>query len=126
GEELVPARSRDALDLLAEIAREAIDEERHEQLEIARAVAQRRHHDREDVQAEEEIRAEAPLRDLLLEVAIRRGDHAHVDALGLRRADRLDLALLEHAQELHLRVERELADFVGEDRAAGGDLEAAD
>ena len=48
------------------------------------ALAQRRHHDREDVQAEEEIGAEAPGGDLLLEVAVGRRDHAHVDLARLR------------------------------------------
>ena len=43
------------------------------------------------------------------------------DRLG--RADALDLAVLEHAQQLHLHAERQLADLVEEDRAAVGRLE---
>src|SRR5207247_6161459 len=37
-----------------------------------------------------------------------------------------ELALLENAQQLHLRLERQLADLVEEDRATGGELEPAD
>ena len=39
---------------------------------------------------------------------------------------RSNVALLEHAQELHLRARRDLADLVEEERAAVGLLEAAD
>ena len=45
---------------------------------------------------------------------------------GFLRADRVDLALLQRAQQLHLRVERQLADLVEEQRAAVGLLELAD
>ena len=45
--------------------------------------------------------------------------------MGARAADALELALLEHAQELHLGHRRELADLVEEQRAAVGQLEAA-
>ena len=41
-------------------------------------------------------------------------------------ADGLELALLEHAQELDLGLRRQLAHLVEEDRAAVGQLEAAD
>ena len=40
-------------------------------------------------------------------------------------ADALELALLQHAQELRLQVERHVADLVEEERAAVGQLEAA-
>ena len=39
-------------------------------------------------------------------------------------ADALELALLQHAQQLRLRLERQLADLVEEQRAAVGELEA--
>ena len=45
--------------------------------------------------------------------------HPHVDALRARVADRHDLALLEEAQQLGLHVDRQVADFVEEERAAG-------
>ena len=59
---------------------------------------------RDDVQAEEQVLAEAPRRDLGLEVAVGRGDDAHVDLDRLGRADAADLALLQHAQQLHLHL----------------------
>ena len=50
---------------------------------------------------------------------------ADVDLDRLLAADALEPALLEHAQELGLQAERQLADLVEEQRAAVGHLEAA-
>ena len=72
-----------------------------------------------------EVGAEAARGDLGVQVAVRRGDDAHVDAQAARAADALELALLQHAQQLRLRLERQLADLVEEQRAAVGELEAA-
>src|SRR5436189_120777 len=68
--------------------------------------------------------AEAAVGDRLLEVLVRRRDDADVDVDGLRAAEARELALGEHAQELHLRGERHLAHLVEEERAAVGELEA--
>src|SRR5262249_42491371 len=43
----------------------------------------------------------------------------------LRGAERGERLLLEHAEELHLKVERQLADLVEEERPAGGGGEPA-
>ena len=45
--------------------------------------------------------------------------------VGLRVAERLDLARLEEAQELRLDVEAEVADLVEVERAAGGGADDA-
>ena len=45
---------------------------------------------------------------------------------GAARADRLHFAILQHAQQLDLRIERHFADFVEEDRAHVGGDELAD
>ena len=54
------------------------------------------------------------------------GDDADVDAIGRRAAQPLDLPFLEHAQQLDLHVQRQVADLVEEDRRVVGELEAAD
>ena len=76
-------------------------------------------------QAIEEIRAEALLPDRLGEVAIGGGDQPDVGLDRLRGADPLELPLLQDAQQLHLELERQLADLVEEERSAVGQLEAA-
>src|SRR5204862_227502 len=47
-------------------------------------------------------------------------------ASGESDADALVLALLQHAQQLALQIERDLPDFVEKDRASVGELEAPD
>ena len=59
------------------------------------------------------------------EVAVGRGDDAHVDRAARVLADAADLALLQHAQQLDLHRRRHLADLVEEQRAAVRRLEQA-
>ena len=66
-----------------------------------------------------------PLATSVFEIAVGRRDDAHVDLDGLGRADAADLALLQHAQELHLHLRADLADLVEEQRPALGLLEEA-
>ena len=56
---------------------------------------------------------------------MRGGDDPHVDLARLRRPDALELAFLQHAQQLGLHVGGQVADLVEEQRAAVGQLEAA-
>ena len=74
----------------------------------------------DDVEPVVEILAEAAVREHRLEVLVGRGHHADVDALVLGRAERADLVLLQHAEQLGLERQRELADLVEEDRAGFG------
>ena len=90
------------------------------------ALAQRRHDDRDHVEAEEQILAELAALDRLLEILVGRRDHAHVHLDRARRSEPLDLLLLQDAQHLGLRLRAHVADFVQEDRPAIGLLELAD
>src|SRR5438105_4108716 len=62
-------------------------------------------------------------RDRLLEVLVRRRDHAHVDRDVAHAAHALERPLFEEPQELRLEPERHLGDLVQEDRAAARELE---
>ena len=101
----------------------------HEMLDQQRDVlapfAQRRHLDRDDVEPVEQVLEELAVGDQLPQIAIGRGDHAHVDLLRALGAERLELAILQHAQQLRLHRQRDGADLVEEDRAAVGEREAA-
>src|SRR5690606_19235084 len=90
------------------------------------AVAQRRQVDADDVQAIEQVLAEVAARHLLLEIDVGRGDDANIDLDSGGITDALELALLEHAQELDLQLRLHRADLVEEDRSAVGGFEAAD
>ncbi len=97
-----------------------------EQGNVVAPFAQGQRLDRKHVEAEVEVLAKASALHLLLQVAVGGRDHAHVDGAGALLADALEMALLQHAQQLALQLERDFADLVEEQRAAVGELEAAD
>src|SRR5207302_1749368 len=61
-----------------------------------------------------------------LQRAVRRRDDPDVGPDCVRAPDALERLLLEHAQELRLEVERQVADLVQEERAVVRELEAPD
>src|SRR5262245_25127770 len=91
--------------------------------DVLAPVPQRRDLEPEDVEAVEEIRPELALFDGGLEVPVRRRDAAEVHLDRAVAAHTRDLPFLEDAQEIRLRLERDVADLVEEDRPAVGDLE---
>ncbi len=103
----------------------ALEEVGDEQGDVLFALAERRDLDRHDVQPVEEVLAEAALLDLLLQVAVGRGDDAHVHGDQLAAADPLDLARLDRAEQLRLGLRAQVADLVEEEGAAVGQLELA-
>ena len=106
--------------------REFLREVLHERRNVVRPLAQRRIEDREHVEAIVEIAAELLVGDHLREIAVGRRHEPDVDADGAVAAQPLELLLLQHAQEFRLQLERNVADFVEEQRAAVRELEAAD
>ena len=92
----------------------------------SRALAQRRQGDRDDVQPVVEIGAERAVRDGGREIAVRRRETRTSTRGRPVAADALELALLEDAQQRDLRLRRQLAHLVEEDRAAVGGLEPPD
>src|SRR4029453_18617450 len=70
-----------------------------------------------------ELLPEAPLGDFLAEVAICRRHHPHVDIEEARPAYAANLSLLERAEELALKGQRQLADLIQEKGAAVGHLD---
>src|ERR1051326_6120480 len=115
----------DVLHLLLFRLVQLLQEEMGEERDILEALAQRRHLDGEDVEAVVEVLAHLPVLNGLLRIAVRRGDDARIDVDLLVAADAPELALLEHAQELDLQLDRHLRDLVEEHRPALGQLEVA-
>ena len=83
-------------------------------------LAQRRQPQPDDVEAVEQVLAEAPVGDERLEVGVGGGDDADVDLHRLRLAEAVDFVGLEEAQQLGLELGADLGDLVEEERAAGG------
>ena len=101
------------------------DEVVHQQRDVLRPLAERRHGDREDVQAVPQVGPEAARVHLIVEFPVGGRDQAHV---GLQRhvaPDALELAVLNGAQQFGLEVEGQFANLVEEQRAVVGNLEAA-
>src|SRR5712691_4693664 len=88
-------------------------------------VAQRRKGDGERVEAVEEILPELADGERLLEITIGGGDDAHPNLARDHVPHGLDLARLQHAEELGLHLERHVADLVEEHGAAVRPLEEA-
>ena len=105
--------------------RDVLEELLAEHGHVLGAIAQRREAQPDLREAEEEVLAEVSRVDLVAEIAVRRGDDAHVDLHRGVVTDAHDLVTLEHAQELRLERHRQLADLVDEDGAAGRRLEEA-
>src|SRR2546426_844976 len=118
-------RSRHGPGPLAVLGAEERDEVVHEHGDVILFGAERRHLDRNDVEAVVEIVAEATLADQRLEIAVGRRDHAHVHADRVLTPDALERLLLERPEHLRLRLQAHVADLVEEERAAVGELELA-
>src|SRR6266850_2987841 len=126
GTEMLHRLRRHGTDLLPEVPGEAREEEYDQLRDVRATLAKRRDLDRKHVQPVEEVGPEAPRPYRFLEIAIRRRDHPHVHPGRPARPHGFELLLLENAKKLHLRLEGQLTDLVEEDRAAIGELEAAD
>ncbi len=92
---------------------------------VLAAVAQRLELERHHVQAVEQILAEAARAHRLGEVHVGGGDEAHVDLDRARAAHALELALLDHPQQLRLQRRQQVLDLVEVERARGRHLDLA-
>ena len=110
-----------ALVACVELFQEVLDQQRN----VFAPLAQRRQGDRDHVDAVIEVLAECTARHRLLQVAVGGENQAHVHLDRFVAADALELAFLQHTQQLGLECRRDLADLVQEQRAAVRQLEAA-
>ncbi len=99
---------------------ELLDEIPHKLWNIRFSLAQRRQRDRKSIQAIIKIFPEFTVVNHLPQVPVRRHDHTNIDARGARAADRLKLALLEHAEYLGLKFQRHVTNLIQKQRAAIG------
>ena len=113
--------TRIALQSLCRARQEIIDQFRN----IFRPIAQRRHGKRNDSQSIIQVFAKTAGGNFLLQIAIARGQHAHVNIYGIAGADALERFFLQHAQQFRLQRQIDLADFVEQNRAAIGQFKAA-
>ncbi|MCY1516120.1 hypothetical protein D9M68_507340 [compost metagenome] len=125
GREPGQRRIGDALGLDAQLARALLQEVARERGHVFAAFAQRGQAQADHVEAVEQVFAEAAELHALLEILVGGGDDAHIGLHRVVAAHAVEVAVAEHAQEARLQVEGHVADFVEEQRAALGLLEAA-
>ncbi len=90
---------------------------------VIATLAQRRDRRRVDRQPVIEVGAEMPVAHTVAQVSVGRRDDAHIHLPRLVRAQALDLAVLQGAQQLGLHRQRQFADLVEQQRAAVGGIE---
>ena len=88
-----------------------------EQRDISHAIAQGRHLDFDYRDAEIKVFAEGAFADHLLQIAVGGAEHSNIDGMRNVRTQALDRPLLQHAQQLGLQREGQVADLIDEDRA---------
>ena len=91
----------------------------------SRPLAQRRDAQHRHPQPVVQVAAEPALLDFLFQVAVGRGDDAHIHFLDPGRTDGDDLLVLEEPQKFDLHAERQLADFVEKEGPLVGHLAEA-
>src|SRR5262249_42679812 len=96
-----------------------------EKRDVFLSLAQRRNAYAYDGQPMVQVRAEASSFDFARQIAVGRGNHAHVDTTVGRVTDASDGSLLQHAQQARLQLRLELADLVQEQGSLVGALECA-
>src|SRR5262249_46900563 len=107
-------------------AAEVIEEEIREGIDVVAAITEWRQGQLGKAEAGIQVFAKAFVADVLLQVLIRGGDDADIDADFLRRPDRQERMAFENAEQLGLTRRGEFADFIQEERAQIGLLEEAD
>src|SRR5262245_30611682 len=116
---------RHATDAASQPLALAGDEMTHEQRDVLASFTERRQVELHHLQAVKEVLAEGAATDARSQIDVGRGDQTKVGPHESRAAEPPELALLEHAQQLGLRVERQVADLVEKERGAVGLLEDA-
>src|SRR5438552_3849329 len=86
-------------------------------------LAQRRQHEREDINAMKQVPPKLLLADASFEIAVCGDYDANVDSDGLLSANPFDLTFFEHAQQFRLHGVRHVSNLVEKDCSAVGLLE---
>src|SRR6266478_1188209 len=116
----------DGVDGFVHGGRELFDEVPHELRNISFPFAERWQGDRENIQPVVQIFAEFIVSDHLPQVLVGRRDDANIDPRGTRASYGLELALLEHTEQLGLKLQRQVSDFIEKQRATIRQCKPAD
>ena len=103
-----------------------VEESVQQRRNVLRALAERRNHNRDDVDPIEEVLAESTFADARLKIGVGCADDPGAESDRRLAADAVKLALFEQAQELCLESRSEIADLVQKKRALAGSFGIAE
>ena len=86
--------------------------------EILKPFAQRRYRDLHHVKPVEQIVTKRAPLDRILQIGVRQSDQSRIDFDCLATAEPFKFAMLDHSQQLRLRVQRKMRNLVKHQRAA--------
>src|SRR4029079_14842517 len=101
-----------------------LEEPRREDRDVVTAIAKWGQHERDQVDAIQQILTELAAPPYPAQGAVGRRDPPDVSGPALARPEDFEAPVLQHAQQLHLRGVIEIANFVQEQGAAVGQLDA--
>src|SRR6266699_4932855 len=113
-------------DVLAGFSRMAINKIFHQQSNILSSFSKRRNLNRKNLEPIKQITTKGSAGYRSIQITIRGGDDTNVDLDGLRSSDPLEFPFLKDPQQCNLRVRRQFAHFVQENRSAVGQFKAAE
>ena len=122
--QLLQRRFGNALGLDAKLLGALLQKVARQHENIFAALAQRGQAQANHIQAVKQILAKAPFLDALLQILVRRSNHAHIGLDGAVAADTVKMAVAQHPQQARLQIKRHVADFIEKQRASVGLLEA--
>ncbi|BEH29383.1 hypothetical protein GTC054_05990 [Burkholderia pseudomallei] len=117
---------REATHAVPRVGAKALEHVPREQFDVLASRAQRRLVDAQHAQPVIQVRAETPFVHRAAQIDVRRRYDAHVDGHRLAAAQPMNRALLQEAQQARLAFERQIADFVEQQRAAVRRFDMAD
>ena len=95
-----------------------VPESRHEQRNVARAIAKSGHLDTDHIQTKAQIETKPTRGRFLIETTVRGGNDSNIDSARQVFSDSPHFPILQHAQEFGLRACGQLANFVEKQRPA--------
>src|ERR1700719_4707513 len=105
---------------------ELFDEVANKFRNIRFSLAERRQRNRKNIQAIVQVLSEFTVTDHLPQISIGGRDDTNIDARGTGAAYGLELALLEDTEQLGLKLQRHVSDFIKKQCASVRQREAAD
>src|SRR6266852_9843345 len=77
------------------------------------------------IESVEQILTESTGIDSRFQIAVRRGQHSHIDGKRMAAADAFKLALLQHSKQSDLRLRGKVANFIEENGSPIGRFKAS-